>query len=601
MKLSDYVVRSLVDDYGVHDLFLVSGGGIMHLLDSFGSNPQIEYHCTYHEQAAVVAAEGYARRSGKLGVALVTVGPGAANAVSALPGAWVDSIPLLVLAGQVRSDMIADYRTQRQIGPQEANTLDMARPVTKYAASIRDPKSIRSELAKAIAIAMSGRPGPVWLEFPVDVTALDVDQATLAAWHPSDDARRDTERLREHAREVAQALAKAERPLLVLGNGIQLGEARGELQQLLERTGIPAVTPFTAKDLLHEEHPQYVGVFGTAGQRRANFAVQNADVILGLGAGFNVQKMGYNVAGFAPRATKIVVDIDEVQLRAQALKPDLAVLADVKRFIPALLDALAEHPVRPAANWLDACRRWKQRYPIITPDYATDANHVNSYLFMDALSDAMRPGETLVTGAGLDVVSTYQAFRVKPGQRVLLSGWGSMGWDIPLSIGAAVASAGRVVLVTGDGSFQWNSQELLTLQRYALPIKIFIFNNAGFSSIRATQNSFFDGNFVGSDYASGVATADFSKLAEAYGLGYARIERNDELAKRIAGFLADDRSAICEVMLATEQSVSPKASAFRRDDGTFESRPLEDMAPFLPREEIYENMHLFDVQEPATP
>ncbi len=599
MKLSDYVVRSLVEEYGVRDIFLVSGGGIMHLLDSFGSHPSIRYFCTYHEQAAVVAAEGYARRSGKLGVALVTVGPGAANAVSALPGAWVDSVPVLVLAGQVRTDLIADYRVQRQIGPQEANTLDMARPVTKYAGSIRNPQSIRVELARAIDAATSGRPGPAWLEFPVDVTALDVDESALEGWAPSPPVWAAQGYLEERAAIVADALARADRPLLVAGNGIRLARAESEFEELLSISGLPAVTPFTAKDLLPEDHPQYFGVFGTAGQRRANFAVQNADLLVGLGAGFNVQKMGFNIAGFAPKAKKIVVDIERMQIEQQALKPDVPVLADLKCFLPALVARLGTHCPKPTHRWIAACRRWKERYPLITADYRDNPEKVNSYLFMDALADALQPGDTLVTGAGLDVVSTYQAFRVKDGQRVLLSGWGSMGWDIPLSMGAHVATGDRVVLVTGDGSFQWNSQELLTIQRYRLPIKLFVFNNAGFSSIRATQNSFFSGRFVGADYASGVATANFPKLAAAYSLAYARIERNADLAEGIGGFLADEQPGICEIMLATEQTVSPKASAFRRDDGTFESRPLEDMAPFLPREEIYENMHLFDAGEPA--
>ncbi|GAC1304444.1 MAG: biosynthetic-type acetolactate synthase large subunit [Vulcanimicrobiaceae bacterium] len=593
MKLSDYVMRALAE-YGVRDIFLVSGGGIMHLLDSLGRTPQLRYYATYHEQAAVAAAEGYARRTGRLGVALVTVGPGAANAVSALPGAWVDSIPLLVLSGQVRSDLIADYAVQRQRGPQEANTLDMARPVTKYAARVLDPATVRAELERAIAAATTGRPGPTWLEFPVDITALDIDPERLA---PAATVRLpydDLQRVRDEARQVADELRAAERPLLVVGNGVRLGRAEDELRELMDIAGIPVVVPFTAKDIVAEDDPLNAGVFGTAGQRRGNFAVQNADVLLGLGAGFNVQKMGFNVAGFAPKARKIVVDIDEMQLHEQALEPDVAVLADVGTFMRELVRALRERPARPSTRWRAACKAWSERYPLITPDYFTDEAHVNSYVFMDALASAMRATDTFVSGAGLDVVSAYQAFRVKRGQRVLLSGWGSMGWDLPLSIGACVGSGGRVVNVTGDGSFQWNSQELLTIKHYGLPIKIFIFNNAGFSSIRATQNNFFDGRFVGADPSSGVSTADFAKLAEAYGLAYARIENNAGLDAGIGRVLQDDRATICEVLLASEQTVSPKASAFRRDDGTFESRPLEDMSPFLPREEVYENMHLFD-------
>ena len=600
IKLSDYVANTLADAYGVTDLFLVSGGGIMHLLDSLGSHSKIAYHATFHEQAAVVAAEGYARRSGKLGVALATVGPGAGNAVSGLPGSWIDSIPVLVLVGQVRQDIIADYTLQRCYGPQEANTLDMARPVTKYCESVRDPKTVREHLDRAIHAALSGRPGPVWLEFPLDVQGAMIDETIISGWTPETPHKAESD-ISALAAQAAAMLRQAERPLLVPGNGVRLGHAEAKLKKLMDATGIPVILPITAKDLMAEADPQYVGVFGTAGQRRANFALQNSDLLLGLGAGFNIQKCGFNIAGFAPKARKIVVDIDSAQLTHQALKPDLAVEADVNDFIDALTIELERQPVRARQPWLDACARWKQRYPLITDDYRQAPEYVNSYLFMDALSDHMRPTDTLVPGAGLDTVSAYQAFRVKEGQRALISGWGSMGWELPLSVGASFSNhKGRVVTVTGDGSIQWNIQELQTIRLSQLPLKVFIFNNAGFSSIRATQNNFFEGRFIASHPGSGVDNPDFSKLAQAYGLTYSAIRNQSEVDAGIATFLSDDKPGFCEVFLAPEQSVSPKASAFRRADGTFESRPLEDMAPFLPREEIHENMHLFDA-EPSAP
>lgn len=594
IKLSDYVANTLANEYGVTDIFLVSGGGIMHLLDSLGSHPKIAYHATFHEQGAVVAAEGYARRSGKLGVALATVGPGAGNAVSGLPGSYIDSIPLLVLVGQVRQDIIADYTLQRCYGPQEANTLDMARPVTKYAHSIRDPLSVREHLDRAVQAALSGRPGPAWLEFPLDVQGARIDPEQVRAWTPGVDIR-DSSDTATLVVQAAALLRSAERPLLIPGNGVRLGHAEAKLSALLEKSGVPVILPITAKDIMPEEHAQYVGVFGTAGQRRANFALQNSDLLIGLGAGFNIQKCGFNIAGFAPKAKKVVVDIDSAQLTHQALKPDLAIESDVGDFMDALVAELEREPYTVPQRWLDACADWKRRYPIITDDYRQTPEHVNSYLFMDALSRHMRPTDTLVPGAGLDTVSAYQAFRVAQGQRVLISGWGSMGWELPLSVGASFGSKrGRVVTVTGDGSVQWNIQELQTIRLSKLPIKIFIFNNLGFSSIRATQNNFFEGRFIGSHPGSGVDNPDFAKLAEAYGLTYASIRNDSELERGIADFLEDDVAGLCEVFLAPEQSVSPKASAFRRADGTFESRPLEDMAPFLPREEIYENMHRFD-------
>ncbi len=598
MKLSDYVTRFLAE-HGVSDVFLVSGGGIMHLLDSVGRQSGLRYHATYHEQAAVVAAEGYARTAGRPAAVLVTVGPGAANALSALPGPWIDSLPLLVIAGNLRQDILSDYARLRQRGPQEANTLEMARPVTKYAVSVRDPKRIRYELEGALYHATSGRPGPVWIELPLDVQSAVIDDEELMPFAVPAPAT-DTNALRSDAARVVDLLRRAQRPMLVPGNGVRLAGAVGLLEDLVERTSLPVTVPLTAKDLMPEDAPQFVGVFGTAGQRRANFAVQNCDCLLTIGAGLNIQKVGFNFAGFAPKAHKIVVDIDAGQLYEQAIKPEIAVLADAGAFIAELLRQLDEAPLRPPQRWLEACARWKERYPTITPDYFEDPEHVNSYVFMDRLSDALRATDTVVPGAGLDTASCYQAFRPKRGQRVLISAWGSMGWDLPLTIGACIGTGKRrAIAVTGDGSIQWNIQELMTISRNRLPIKIFVFNNDGFGSIRMTQNSFFEGNLVGSGYDSGIANPDFAKLAEAYGLGYCRIERNDDVERVLDAFLANDHPAICELNIAPDQAVSPKASAFRRDDGTFESRPLEDMSPFLPREEVYENMHLFD-EQPAS-
>lgn len=599
MKLSDYVASKLVE-LGVSDVFLVSGGGIMHLLDSVGSSTGLRYHTTFHEQAAVVAAEGYARLALRPAAVMATVGPGAANAVSGLPGPWIDSIPMIVITGNLRQDILADYRTQRQRGPQEANTLDMARPVTKYAVSVRDPKRIRYELEAAYHHATSGRPGPVWVEIPLDVQGAQIDESALEPFVPPAPEEGYRARLAAQVREVVERLQRAERPMLVPGNGVRLAGAVDLLERVLERTNVPATLPLTAKDVLAEDDPHFVGVFGTAGQRRANFAVQNCDLLLAIGAGLNIQKVGFNFAGFAPKAPKIIVDVDPVQLHEQAVKPDLAILADARDFLEELLRQLEGVAVQPAPRWLEACATWKRRYPTITPDYLEDPAHVNSYVFMEKLSAATRAEDTIVTGAGLDVVSCYQAFRPKHGQRVLISAWGAMGWDLPFTIGACIGNGTRrAVLVTGDGSIQWNIQELITISRARLPVKIFLFNNQGFGSIRTTQNSFFEGRFVASDFNSGVANPDFAKLADAYGIAFARIETNAALEAGIAAFLADDAPGICELMLAYEQAVSPKASAFRREDGTLESRPLEDMAPFLPREEVYENMHLFD-EEPAS-
>jgi acetolactate synthase-1/2/3 large subunit len=368
------------------------------------------------------------------------------------------------------------------------------------------------------------------------------------------------------------------------------------LKKLLNKLNIPVVLPDAAKDLLAEDHPLYLGIFGTAGQRRANFAVQNSDCILSLGAGLCLKKVGFNYKGFAPKAKKIIVDIDHGQLYDQVITADLPIQADVRPFMEEMLGQLKTVSIEPSAKWVDACIKWKERYPLIVDEYYTDTKHVNSYVFVDKLSNFLSSNDTLVAGNGLDTVSYLQGYKVKEGQRTYTSiNWGAMGWDLPLTIGTCIGNGKtRTICLTGDGSFQWNVQELLTIKHYNLPIKIFVFNNQGYSSIRATQKTFYNGRFVGSDEGSGVSNPNFELLAAAYGLKYVYILNNSELDQGITQALATNGPVLCEVNISPEQGITPKASSFVREDGTIESRPLEDMFPFLPREEIWENMHLFD-------
>jgi acetolactate synthase-1/2/3 large subunit len=595
VKLSDYVIQFLVDR-GIGDLFLVSGGGIMHLLDSVGRNPGITYYCNYHEQASAIAAEAYARVREGVGACLATAGPGAANALAGIVGAWVDSIPVMVLSGQVRRDLMADFSQLRQLGPQEGNAIAMAAPVTKYAATVREPAKVRYHLERAWHELTTGRPGPVWLEFPLDVQGAGIDETALEGFPPPPPPHYlEPHWVQSQAGEVLAALRAARRPVIVAGNGIRLSRSQPLLRELVDRMSIPVLLPITAKDVLEEDHPMLMGVFGTAGQRRANFAVQNSDLLLSLAAGLNCQKVGFNFVGFAPKAKKVMVEIDSGQLFHQVLKPDVPVQCDVRTLLEEMLRQLGSSIHRPPGNWLAACERWKRRYPVIEPVCIGDGEYASSYVFMDKLSDLTGPRDIVVTGNALDCASFYQAYRIKRGQRAFDSGWGAMGWDLPMAIGACVGSGrARTICVTGDGSMQFNIQELLTLKRYRLPIKIFVLNNRGYQSIRATQRNFFDGRFVGADYDSGIDSPDFGELAAAYSLGYSSIANHHELAQGISAALSAAGPTLCEVSVAPDQAIWPKASAFRRPDGSFESRPLEDMAPFLPREEVWENMHQFD-------
>jgi acetolactate synthase-1/2/3 large subunit len=597
IKVSDFVIKFLVEK-GIHDIFLVSGGGIMHLVDSVGKNSDMRYYCNYHEQACAHSAEVYSRVTGKIGACLVTTGPGGTNALSGVASAWVDSIPILVLSGQVRQDLIADYTKVRQRGPQEGNIVEMARPVTKYAVTLLDPQKVRYELEKALYLAISGRPGPVWLDFPLDVQGADVDESTLEIFTPPPSIK-NTNLLEEQVKQFIQIAREACRPLFLLGNGIHIARAEALLKELLERMPFPVVLPNCAKDLVPELHPRYMGVFGTAGQRRANFAIQNADCVFFLASGINVTKAGFNYKGFAPKAKKVLVDIDEGQLRHQVIQPDFAIQADIYDFLSELLRQITADSLQfsPSPKWLEACVRWKERYPIILDEFYEDKEHVNSYVFVDKLADLLSSEDVVVAGNGIDEVSYWQAFKVKTGQRTMISGnWGPMGWDLPAAVGACIGSGHRTICLSGDGSSQWNVQELLTIKHYHLPVKIFIFNNQGYTNIRLTQGNFF-GRFVGADEASGVSNPDFAHLAAAYGLSYSRICTNAEIEDGIHAVLQTEGPVLCELNIAIEQGITPKASAFRREDGTLESRPLEDMAPFLPREEVFENMHLFDEED----
>lgn len=600
MKLSDYVMKFLAGR-GVTDVFMVSGGMMMHLVDSLGRAEGIRYWCNHHEQASAIAAEAYARASGKVGVCLATAGPGAANTLSGVAGAWYDSIPVLVIAAQVRSDLVADYAKVRQWGPQEGNLIAMARPVTKHAVQVRDPRTIRRELEQAWAIATNGRPGPVWVELPLDVQGAEVDEASLEAFDPALlGPGLDPAELERALATTVTALEEARRPVFIAGNGIHLARAERSLIELLDRLEVPVVLPDIAKDLVPEDHPRYAGIFGTAGQRRANFTVQNSDLVVSLAAGLCTKKVGFNFKAFAPKARKIVVDIDPGQLHHQTLKPEHAFQCDVRPFLDGLLQRAVPARIRPDPRWGQAVADWRRRYPILLDEHFADRAHVNSYVFMDRLADAASDDEVIVTGNGLDCVSFWQGFRIRGRQRAMLNGnWGSMGWDLPAAVGACIASGRRrTVCVTGDGSIEMNVQELLTIKRHDLPIKVFVFNNAGYSSIRATQDNFFERRHVGADHASGLDNPDFAHLAAAYGLAYRAIRTNEEVADVVREALDLPGAVLCEVNISPEQWFAPKASAFRRPDGTMESRPLEDMAPFLPREEVHRNMHLFDGEEP---
>ncbi len=600
MIVADYVIENLASR-GVRDVFTVSGGGIMFLLDALGRHPDVKYWCNAHEQACAIAAEAYARVTGGIGVCLVTSGPGSTNALSAVAGAWVDSVPMLVISGQVRTDLIADYSKHRQTGHQEIDIVSMGQPVTKYAKTVMRSEDVPAELAHAIRVATAGRPGPVWLNIPLDVQAGDIDEALAAAAADAPAQEPDPALDRpEGIAEVADLLRHARRPVIVCGDGIHLGHAEAAFTAFVEHVGCPVVATMGGMDLLPEEHPLYLGRFGPTGQRRANFTLQNADLLLCLGASMAVTAVGFDTSGFAPKAKRVMVNIELEEMRKPHFVADHAVLADVKWFMERFVEDVPRRSFAFDERWLDAVTRWKRDYPIVTSDYFEDADHVNSYVLAAELSRAMGPGEVVLTGNGSDAVSIHHSFAVKPGQRVITNyGFGAMGWDLPAAVGACIARDGaRTVVVTGDGSVQLNIQELLTIGHNRLNVKIFVLNNGGYETIRATQTAFFGGRFVGCHPGSGVSNPRFDSLAAAYGLGYRLFKTNADLDEGLAAVMEDDAPWLCEVNVSFSQEKRPKIVSRRREDGTFESPSLDDQYPYLPQEERDAIMGLFSDDEP---
>lgn len=602
MIVADYMFETLASR-GVRDVFTVAGGGIMFLLDALGRNPDITYWANGHEQACAIAAESYARVTGDLGVCLVTSGPGATNALSAIPGAYVDSVPVLVISGQVRTGLIADYAKHRQIGPQEINVIDMVAPVTKYAKTVMHAADIPAELARAVRIATSGRPGPVWLQIPLDIQSAELDPEWIAAaaHAPVPDALEPGSNDPASIAHVADLLRSARRPVVVTGNGIHIAHAEAEFVRFVEHVGCPVVATMGGMDLLPEDHPQYLGRFGPTGQRRANFTLQNADLLLCLGASMAVKDVGFDTSGFAPRARRVMVNIEAEEMRKPHFIADDAVLADVKWFMDRFV---AEVPAYDAAfdpRWLEAVATWKRDYPIVTDDYYENPGYVNTYVLAAEIGRACEPGEVVLTGNASDAVSIHHSFAVKPGQRVITNyGYGAMGWDLPAAVGACVASGGgRTVLVTGDGSIQLNIQELLTIGHNCLNVKVFVLNNGGYETIRATQTNFFEGRFYGCHADSGLANPRFEALAEAYGLRYKLLATNDDLTDGIAEVMSSDGPWLVEANIDFLQEKKPKTVSRRLEDGTMVSPSLDDQYPFLSREEHARVMGLFSSEESA--
>jgi len=601
MKLSDYVV-DFFEKEGLKHIFMVTGGGCMHLVNSFGNSSKIEYICTQHEQSAAMAAEAYAKYVNDLGLVLVTSGPGATNAITGLLGAYQDSTPCIFISGQSKRKQTvynSIVKNLRQFGVQEVNIIPIVSSITKYSVMVNEPEKIKYYLEKAVYIAKSGRPGPVWLDIPLDVQSAIIRENELIGF---DLAKNKKNEIKDQATEeeiqyLLEELRKAERPVIIAGHGIRLADGCNELKEFAEKYKIPVVTPIMGIDVMEYSHENYIGKIGTKGTRAGNFTMQNADLIISIGSRLSVSVVGHEYELFAREAKVIVVDIDENEHTKETIKIERIIQADAKKFLNKVLTSKCD--ALEFGVWLCMCVKLKNKYPVCLPEYDMDEKGINFYKFMDILADNMNSDIPFISDAGSAFYVVAQGSKVKKGQRFITSGAiATMGFGIPAAIGVAVANKlHSTVTITGDGSFQQNLQELSIIKNLNLPIKVFVMNNNGYLSIRQTQRKFFKGNLVGESPESGVPMPNTKKIAEAFEIKYELIDTIDALQNKLVDILNDNNPMIIEIKLLENQEIIPTNAAKLNMDGTMISKPLEDMYPFLERNEFYENMVIEPVNE----
>ncbi|MDO4160676.1 MAG: thiamine pyrophosphate-binding protein [Prevotellaceae bacterium] len=600
IKVSNFIFQHLVEKHGIEHCFLVTGGGAMHLNDAIGHTKGLTYICNHHEQASAIAAEGYYRTCGKLCVTNVTTGPGGTNAITGVLGQYLDSIPGLYISGQIKTSTYKHtypYLPLRQLGDQEADIVSVVTPITKYAKTVYNPLDIKYELDKAIAIALDGRPGPVWLDIPLDVQGAMVDETQMKEFEPSeliDPVKHEL--VDKQIQQLIEKIKEAKAPVIYVGNGVRLAKRERQFIALAEKLNIPVVTAISGSDIIWHNHPLCFGKPGICGDRIGNIMVQNSDLLIILGTRLSIRQVSYAYDLFAPKAYKVMVDIDLAEMEKPTLNIDMPIHANLSEFIDKMTTAVDDFKA-PAA--FDAYKDWgrtlEAKLPTLFDDNPDCDGYTNSYKFADELFKQLQDGDVVVTGNGTAYTCTYQAMQVNEGVRVFANqGCAAMGYDLPAAIGAVVSNearengikGGQTVLVTGDGSLQMNIQELQTLITYKLPLKIFVLENEGYLAIKTTQKSFFKGEFTGSNPASGVICPNLCKIAAAYGIPYTSVNENGQaLEDAIAQTLAAEGPMICEVHMHPEQTLFPKSASFMDPKtGKMSSAPLQKLAPFVSEE-----------------
>lgn len=589
MKISDYVMNYL-SELGIKKVFYVSGGGAMHLNDSLGKNENLTGICMLHEQGASIAAESYARIAEGYGACLVTSGPGGTNAITGLAGAYYDGIPVIFISGQVkRADLVGNQKI-RQFGIQEADIVSIAKPISKYAVQIKEPEDIKYELEKASKIAVSGKPGPVWIDIPLDIQATDIDIDTLEGFN---EVMEEYPCKKEDIDKVIELFNKAERPVMLIGNGIRMAKAVNEIRDLYDLLGIPVLTSWNGVDLIEDNHPLFYGRPGAVGHRHANFIQQNADFVLTIGSRLNLLSTGYNFDSFLEKANHIMVEIDKYEMEKKSVHPKLKINCDAKSFIQALLNRKDELNLEKRTKWIEHCNKLREKYPIFIQEQEPREGYVSTYDLVNEVSNQMTENDIYqFTSSGTSVDIAMKVFRIKKGQRAFLTkGLAAMGYDLPASIGSCIASnKKRTVCITGDGSIAMNMQELEVLKRLNLPVKIFVVDNNGYSMIYGSQNGNFKGHLTGCTKESGLTLPDMKRIAEAFGIRGMHIDNEEELHNKVVEALESDGPVICTVKADITQKILPKQTNYMREDGQMASRPLEDMTPLLDRDEFENNL-----------
>lgn len=598
IRVADYIASVLVEK-GIGHVFTVTGGGAMHLNDGLGHKEGLTCIYNHHEQACAIAAESYARINNQMAAVCVTTGPGGTNAITGVLGGWLDSIPMLVLSGQVRYDTTARSTGLgiRAYGDQEYDIVKMVSNITKYAEMVINPMDIRYCLEKAIFLAKEGRPGPAWLDIPLNVQGAYVETEELRGYDPEIERGTSVPRVTDElAREILEKIKNADRPVLNAGNGIRIAGAADLFLKVAEKLNIPVVTGWNSIDLIFDSHPLYTGRAGIMGDRAGNWAVQNSDVLLSVGSRLSIRQVGYQYQSWAREAYTIVEDVDAEELKKPDLHVDMPVWADAKDLLEALDRNLPEEQVqnRKQSEWIACCRQWKKEYPVVQEKHKMQQGLVNVYAFIGMLSGLLPENRITVVGNGSACVVGSHGYEIKPGQRFIVnSAVASMGYDLPAAVGACIAAGKEeVICISGDGSIQMNLQELQTIIHHKLPVKLFVINNGGYHSIRQTQKNFFGEPLVGIGADSGdLSFPSMEKLAWAYGYPYQRIDKNEDLLQ-IKETLEKKGPCICEIMVDIEQKFEPKCASRRLEDGTMVSAPLEDLAPFLSREELERQMRI---------